>query len=130
MGQFVAILKDSFREAVDGFVIYLMLGLSALLIVLVASISYAPAPAADALSKLLEGQRFDPSRFHIVFPDRGKSTAPTGVPARVDYRPADVQDTPNGAKFVLRVRPHRDDRPKKGDAPAEKAEKGDPCTLR
>ncbi len=25
MGQFIAVLKDSFREAMDGFVIYLML---------------------------------------------------------------------------------------------------------
>ncbi|MBN9519064.1 ABC transporter permease subunit [bacterium] len=127
MGQFVAILKDSFREAVDGFVIYLMLGLSALLVVLVASISYKPAPAADALPKLLGGQPWEPpSRFTVIFPDRGKSTAPTGVPARVDYRPAAVEDTPGGgAKFVLRVRPHRDTPRMKFDAPGEKAEKGD-----
>ena len=31
MMRFIAILKDSFREAVDGFVIYVMLALSALM---------------------------------------------------------------------------------------------------
>lgn len=121
MGQFVAILKDSFREAVDGFVIYLMLGLSALLILLVASISYRPAPAADALPTLLERQPV----FGIIFPDRGKSDSPTGVPARVDYKAAAVEETPNGAKFVLKVRPHRDAPRKRFDAPGDKAEKAD-----
>ncbi|HEX4606760.1 MAG TPA: ABC transporter permease subunit [Urbifossiella sp.] len=127
MGQFVAILKDSFREAVDGFVIYLMLGLSVLLIVLVASISYVPASATAALPQLLEGKPWDPSRFQVIFPDRGKSTSPTGVPARIDYRPADIQDTTNGAKFVLRIRPHRDDRPRKMDMPGDKAEVKEPA---
>ena len=49
MRQFFAILKDSFREAVDGFVIYLMLAMSALLVVLVASISYTPEPPGEEL---------------------------------------------------------------------------------
>ena len=40
MLQFFAILKDSFREAVDGFVIYAMLGMSALVILIVRSMSF------------------------------------------------------------------------------------------
>lgn len=116
MRQFVAILRDSFREAVDGFVIYLMLVLSALLIVLVGSISYRPAPASDALPRLFGTQPWEPNRFALIFPNRGKSTAPTGVPARVDYRAADVQNTPNGGTFVLQVRPHRDARPRPPEA--------------
>ena len=37
MRTFLAILRDSFREAVDGFVIYIMLALSALTIFIVAA---------------------------------------------------------------------------------------------
>ena len=44
MRQFFAILGDSFREAVDGFVIYTMLGLSALTMLIVGSMSFTPAP--------------------------------------------------------------------------------------
>ncbi len=120
MRQFVAILRDSFREAVDGFVIYLMLALSLLLVLLVASISYRPAAPSDALPRLLGGQG-EMNRFAIIFPDRGKSGAPTGVPAQVDYRPADVKDAPNGGTFVLKVRPHRNATPPRPPA----AEDGD-----
>ena len=41
MRQFAAMLKDSFKEAVDGFVIYVMLAFSALVIVVVGSRSDA-----------------------------------------------------------------------------------------
>jgi ABC-type transport system involved in multi-copper enzyme maturation permease subunit len=92
MRHFIAILKDSFREAVDGFVIYLMLALSALLIILVASISFTPDPPEEALPKVVE-------MFRMVFPDRGKSNAPTGV--LVDYKATEIVSTANGAKFVL-----------------------------
>lgn len=116
MGQFVAILKDSFREAVDGFVIYLMLALSVILIVLAASISYVPSSAEDSLPELL-------TQFNLVFPDRGASAAPTGSPDVVLYKATNVQDTPNGAKFVLEVNPQAA-APKpadgKADAPAPK----------
>ena len=95
MRQFVAILKDSFREAVDGFVIYLMLGLSALMVALAASVSYRPAPAADALPELLP-------QFNLVFPDSGASPLPTGS-GTVAYTAGDIQETPNGARFVLKV---------------------------
>jgi ABC-type transport system involved in multi-copper enzyme maturation permease subunit len=125
MRQFVAILKDSFREAVDGFVIYLMLGLSALLILLVASISYRPAAASEALPKLLAPPPWEMNRFGIIFPDRGKSTAPTGVPARVDYLPAEVQDRPNGGTFVLKVRPHRNPTPTRPPAVEEGGDGGE-----
>ncbi|HYH69563.1 MAG TPA: hypothetical protein VD866_33010, partial [Urbifossiella sp.] len=125
MRQFVAILKDSFREAVDGFVIYLMLALSVLLVVLVASISYRPAAPSDALPRLLGGQG-EFNRFAVIFPDRGKSPAPTGVPAQVDYRAADVKDAPNGGTFVLKVRPHRNSmRPPAVEEDGDDGDKGD-----
>ena len=106
MQQFFAILKDSFREAVDGFVIYLMLGLSALLILLLASISFQPDAPADALRK-------PPRLFQAIFPNRGESTAPTGVPVPFKYTVTDIQDAPNGAKFALEIDP-RVSKPKIG----------------
>ena len=46
MSKFFAILRDSFREAVDGFVIYVMLVLSGVVILLVGSLSFDPLPPA------------------------------------------------------------------------------------
>jgi ABC-type transport system involved in multi-copper enzyme maturation permease subunit len=98
MMQFLAILKDSFREAVDGFVIYLMLVLSALLIVLLGSVSYTPEEPVDALPRVLR-------TFQIIFPDKGGSTAPTGVPVQYALKATDVQSAGGGAKFTLEIDP-------------------------
>lgn len=113
MRQFYAILKDSFREAVDGFVIYLMLGLSGLLIVLVGSVSFRPDTATDALPKVT-------TLFRAIFPNRGQSSAPTGVPVLIEYRATDVREMPNGARFILEVGPPKS--PGKDGKTAEKAE--------
>lgn len=48
MRQFFAILRDSFREAVDGFVIYAMLVMSALVVVVLASLSFTPTEPDEA----------------------------------------------------------------------------------
>ena len=45
--KFLAILKDSVREAMDTSVFYVMAGLSALLIVVMASISFKPVSVED-----------------------------------------------------------------------------------
>ncbi len=104
MGQFFAILKDSFREAVDGFVIYLMLGLSALLILFVGSISYTPDSAENAL----KGPTSFLRRFPIIFPDKGQSNAPTVIPG-VRYEASDVEDSANNtANFTLSVGKDKD----------------------
>lgn len=98
MRQFFAILKDSFREAMDGFVIYLMLGLSLLTVVLVASVSYTPEPPEQALPEIVQ-------QFAIIFPDRGRSAAPTGV-GRPDFTVKDAARDADGAvRFVLAVGP-------------------------
>lgn len=103
MQQFFAILKDSFREAVDGFVIYVMLGLSALLILFLASISFTAEPPAEALPKVLP-------KFGIIFPDRGASAAPTGVPNSPRYRSTGEQQAADGSvTFTLEVGPERKD---------------------
>ncbi len=97
MQQFFAILKDSFREAVDGFVIYVMLGLAAIMVILVGSVSYEPEPPDEALPEVLQ-------QFNIVFPDRGKSQSPVGIPALLDYKATNATQASDGAvSFTLDV---------------------------
>lgn len=93
MRQFFAVLKDSFREAVDGFVIYVMLALSALVILIVASMSFTPSEpgaAFDAIAK----------RFNLVFPDKGRSRVITGS-NDVKYAASEVR--PEGGGYKLRL---------------------------
>jgi ABC-type transport system involved in multi-copper enzyme maturation permease subunit len=66
--KYLAVLKDSFREAIDAKVFYAMLALSLVLIVIVASIGFAPTEGADALPSMLRN-----GQFLTVSPDRGKS---------------------------------------------------------
>src|SRR4051812_13225946 len=51
--KFLAILKDSLREALDSKVLYALLGLSVLVIVGVASISFKPRPAEAGVSDIV-----------------------------------------------------------------------------
>jgi ABC-type transport system involved in multi-copper enzyme maturation permease subunit len=92
MRTFFAILKDSFREAVDGFVIYVMLALATLVILVVASISFAPVPADEAFGPIVQ-------RFQAVFPDKGRSRVISGSGDR--YEASDVR--PEGGGYRLRV---------------------------
>ncbi len=57
--KFLAILKDSLREAIDSKVLYVMVGFSLVVILLVGSISYRPMPAKDAFPAMVEDFRFD-----------------------------------------------------------------------
>ena len=50
MGKFVAILRDSYREAVSTWVLQVMLGISALLVLLVASLSFRLVTLDQALT--------------------------------------------------------------------------------
>lgn len=94
MVKFFAILKDSFREAVDGFVIYVMLAFSALVIVIVASISFTPAPADEAFDNIVKS-------FNLVYPEKGRSRVMTG--SNIEYAVADVQTAGGGYKLRLKV---------------------------
>lgn len=125
MQQFFAILKDSFREAVDGFVIYLMLGLACLMVLLVGSVSYTPEGPGEALPEVLE-------QFNIVFPDRGRSKLPVAVPPMLEYKASEAAQAADGTiSFTLSVeftdkafrgpRVNNDD--KKDDKKDEKKEK-------
>src|SRR5579884_535608 len=52
--KFWAILRDSLREAVDTKVLYVMLGLSAVLIVVVLSVSFRPVSVEEDLKHVCE----------------------------------------------------------------------------
>jgi ABC-type transport system involved in multi-copper enzyme maturation permease subunit len=53
--KYLAILKDSLREALDSTVLYVMLGLSTLVILLVATLSFTPLSAEKTMAKLVDG---------------------------------------------------------------------------
>jgi len=96
MTQFFAILKDSFREAVDGFVIYAMLGMSLLIIVIVGSMSFTPAEPQDAFNKIVSSREFT-----RVFQDRGRSRSFNQISFDSKLSASDVQ--PSGSGYQLRV---------------------------
>ena len=50
--KYLALLKDSFREAIDTKVFYVMAGLSGLVILVVASLGFTPRPATDLNAEL------------------------------------------------------------------------------
>ena len=50
--KFLAMLKDSLREAADATVLYVMLGLSGLLILIGATMTFTPTPGAAPLMTL------------------------------------------------------------------------------
>jgi len=53
--KYLAILKDSLREALDSTVLYVMLGLSTLVILFVATLSFKPLAAEKTMAKLVDG---------------------------------------------------------------------------
>lgn len=95
MTQFVAILKDSFREAVDGFVLYAMLGLSALVIVIVGSASFAPVESDKAFQSIVQ-------RFDVHFPNKGTSRV-VSASLRNDNKYAAQDVAPAGDGYKLRL---------------------------
>jgi ABC-type transport system involved in multi-copper enzyme maturation permease subunit len=66
MSKFLAMLKDSYKEAVDGWIFVVMLALSGLLVLIVGSLSADPLPADKALPKVVTGDA-----LRMVSPDRG-----------------------------------------------------------
>ena len=114
--KFLAFLRDSYREAVDGFVIYVMLGLSALVIVLAASISFTPAEPDKAFAQLAD-------KFPAAFRNRGADRQPIGtrlgdgigiaISLPCEYTASEVQRTDAGTggggtyKLRLTAKPGR-----------------------
>jgi ABC-type transport system involved in multi-copper enzyme maturation permease subunit len=95
MTQFLAILRDSFREAMDGFVIYAMLALSALTILIVGSMSFTAVPAQDAFDHIA-------MRFNTIIPERGRSRTISFNQNNV-FKATDVTPAGSGYKFRLTV---------------------------
>jgi ABC-type transport system involved in multi-copper enzyme maturation permease subunit len=95
MRQFLAILKDSFREAMDAKVIYVLLAMSGLLILFVATMSFEPAPPQAAFDQIA-------ARFAAVFPDEGRGKVPVFL-AGAKYAAEDVTDQ-GGGKYALRLK--------------------------
>ena len=95
MNNFFVILRDSFREAVDGFVIYVMLILSTILIFLIASLSFTPQSAEEALPGFVKP-------FDLFIPDKGQSDAVSAV-AGVEYSAREIKRNGKDVKFVLEV---------------------------
>ncbi|HXD88625.1 MAG TPA: ABC transporter permease subunit [Urbifossiella sp.] len=98
MMQFVAILMDSFREAMDAKIIYVLLGLSLLLMGVAATISYSPVEPTEAFASILQ-------RFNTVFPDRGRGKIPLGLPPAMTYSAKDIRAVPGGYSLRLEVKP-------------------------
>jgi ABC-type transport system involved in multi-copper enzyme maturation permease subunit len=69
MNSFIAMLKDSIREAIDGWIFLVMLVLSAILILLVGSISVTPVTGEKAIERMLVSSE----RQQLLSPDRGKA---------------------------------------------------------
>ncbi len=120
--KFLAFLRDSFREAVDGFVIYVMLGLSALVVVLAASISFTPLEPDKAFAEIAK-------KFPQAFQNRGADNQPVGVRIGTglttqyiglpcEYTVAEVQRMDAGGggngtyKFRLTAKPGKLQRPR------------------
>ncbi len=69
--KFLAIMRDSLREAIDAKVFYVMVGLSVLMIALAATITFKPIAGGDMIAKMatvplsLDLTDFDPSEFQM-----------------------------------------------------------------
>ncbi len=57
--KYLAILKDSLREALDSKVLYVLLGLSLLITLFVATLSFRPLPAQQTMTLLVNGTMND-----------------------------------------------------------------------
>ncbi len=76
MRNFIAVLKDSFREAVDGFLIWLMLILSALAIIAIASFGFEKESAETSFRRIT-------SEFNKAFLKRGSDGREIGTRIKV-----------------------------------------------
>src|SRR5581483_2589081 len=80
--KYLALLKDSLLEAIDAKIFYVTVGLSLVLTLVVASISFKPVPAKEALQDITK-------KFAAVFRERGRSMQAEFHSA--DYQLTDLQ---------------------------------------
>jgi ABC-type transport system involved in multi-copper enzyme maturation permease subunit len=98
MRQFTAIMKDSFREAMDAKVIWVLLGLSVLVCLIAFSITFAPEPPERAFEQIVP-------KFTAVFPERGKAKVPVLLFTATSYTASDVKTTSDGYTLRLTAKP-------------------------
>ncbi|HYV35682.1 MAG TPA: ABC transporter permease [Gemmataceae bacterium] len=82
--KYLAILKDSMREAIDTKVFYALAVLSLLVVVIVGSTSYTAVDAETAFQSIVEQ-----GVFHTIYADKGNSPIPHGSDEQ--YRVRDVK---------------------------------------
>src|SRR5262249_25766247 len=68
VNKFFAMLRDSYKEAVDGWIFLVMLILSGIIILLVFSLAVDPLPPEEAVPKMIRGQG-----MQMVSADRGQA---------------------------------------------------------
>jgi ABC-type transport system involved in multi-copper enzyme maturation permease subunit len=97
--KLLAVLKDSFREAIDAKVFYVMIGLSALLIVLVGSVSFQPGPADKMMRSLVDSLNTDARRSAQMLFQGGPAPPPDKTIVMFQMKSVEAQDggagTPN-----------------------------------
>lgn len=99
--QFLAFLRDSYREARNGWMLQIMLALSALLVLLVASIGYRPITLQDTLAQPFKTMKWAMSLNPQAFEQIGKPEAT--VENFVSSNPAEPWRADYTFDYVVRV---------------------------
>jgi ABC-type transport system involved in multi-copper enzyme maturation permease subunit len=94
MRQFWAVMRDSYREAVDNWVIVVMLILGSVVIAICASMSFEPLPPEEAFPKIAQS-------FRLYFPQQGQKRNPEY--ADCQFQVLGVQKTEEGFQMQLEV---------------------------
>jgi hypothetical protein len=110
MRQLSAILKDSFREAMDAKVIWVLMGLSFLVCLLTFSLSFTPDPPEKAFEQIV-------TRFTVVFPERGKGRLPVILYDATTYNASNVKTTSDGYTLRLTAKPSGNPNFRRGPQP-------------
>jgi ABC-type transport system involved in multi-copper enzyme maturation permease subunit len=92
--NFIAVLKDSFREAVDGFLIWLMLGIATLVILLVAMIGYDATSAGNTFPAIVRD-------FNQAFRGRGTENIEIGTRSKFGRNEELSRTQPMTVAFTL-----------------------------
>lgn len=97
--KYVALLKDSIVETLDRKSLYVVLSISALLILLCASVGFRRLDVAETLGHVVRN-------FQTI--NKPMSHEPTNIRTDVKYEVSNVEKVENDHKFVLRVSPVRE----------------------
>lgn len=96
MNKFWAMLRDSYKEAVDGSIMLVMFVLLGLVVLLIASLSVTPVPAADAVPRMVSAGGGGPNGLQVVVGDRGRAKRQAFFFFRPDVSNTQVGESPSG----------------------------------